>query len=305
MRVKSHGKFGAVAAVVLAVFLAFAACPVIAVDYQSGEAWTYQVSTSVDAGVFVIDILGNVTYEFEEERTLTVGTLAYDVNVMSVDGELSGTMEMFGEPLLDASVTINGFLYEAANGGGIIREDMHWLIGTTVGSGSAAWSLQYETQTIVTYTPPYLAELDPESVELGIQWSETVNINDTVTLWENGTVVDTSSDRLGSVFSIAVEPATDSIITPAGTFDAIRITATDENGDREVRWWSDDVNGYVKIQSYSEGEDTARETMVLTSYEKGDSGSMLWVALVGIAVALAAIVVLAVVLLRMRHTKGS
>jgi len=303
--VKSRGKFGAVAVVVLAMFLAFAACPVAATDHQSGEAWTYQVSTSVDAGVFVVDIFGNVTYEFEEERTLTVGTLVYDVDVMSVDGELSGTMEMFGEPLLGASVTINGFLYEAADGGGIVREDMHWLIGTTVGSGSAAWSLQYGTQTIVTYTPPYLAELDPDSVELGIQWSETVNINDTVTLWENGTIVDTSSDRSGSVFSIVVEPATDSIVTPAGTFDAIRITSTDENGDREIRWWSDDVNGYVKIQSYSEGEDTARETMVLTSYEKGDSGSMLWVALVGIAVALVAIVVLAVVLLRMRHTKSS
>jgi len=303
--VKSRSKFGAVAVVVLAIFLAFAACPVAAADHQSGEAWIYQVSTSVDAGVFVVDIFGNVTYEFEEERTLTVGTLEYDVNVMAVDGELSGTMEMFGEPLLGASVTINGFLHEAVNGGGIVREDTHWLIGTTVGSGSTAWSLQYETQTIVTYTPPYLAELDPESVELGIQWSETVNINDTVTLWENGTIVDTSSDSSGSVFSIVVEPATDSITTLAGTFDAIRITATDENGDREVRWWSDDVNGYVKIQSYSEGEDTAHEMMVLTSYEKGDSGSMLWVALVGIAVALVAIVVLAVVLLRMRHTKSS
>ena len=302
---KSRSKFGAVAVVVLAIFLAFAACPVAAADHQSGEAWIYQVSTSVDAGVFVVDIFGNVTYEFEEERTLTVGTLEYDVNVMAVDGELSGTMEMFGEPLLGASVTINGFLHEAVNGGGIVREDTHWLIGTTVGSGSTAWSLQYETQTIVTYTPPYLAELDPESVELGIQWSETVNINDTVTLWENGTIVDTSSDSSGSVFSIVVEPATDSITTLAGTFDAIRITATDENGDREVRWWSDDVNGYVKIQSYSEGEDTAHEMMVLTSYEKGDSGSMLWVALVGIAVALVAIVVLAVVLLRMRHTKSS
>ena len=304
---KAHGKLGAIAVILLAVVLAFATCPVSAVDHGIDETWTYAVSTSVDVGEFVVDVSGNVTYEFEEERVIRVGTLGareYNVNVIVMNGELSGTMELFGAPFLDASVVIDGFLYETAGGGGIVKEETSMLIDASVGSGSA-WSAQYETQTVLTYNPPYLLGLNPESVEMGAQWWEFVVVNSAVTEWENGTAKGTTNGTLGEAYDVVVEPAADPTVTPAGAFDAFMITVTYESGDHEIRWWSDDVNGYVRIHFFSEGDDAARETMILTSYDRGDSESMLWVAMVGVAVALAAIVFLAVVLLRMRHTKSS
>lgn len=304
---KSHGKSGAMAVILLAVLLAFAACPASAVDHSSGETWTYDVSTSVNVGAFVVDVSGNVTYEFKEERTISVGTLSareYDVKVIVVNGELSGTMELFGAPFLDASVVIDGFLYETAGGGGIFEEETSMLIDVSFGSGSA-WSAQYETQTVLTYNPAYLFGLNPESVEMGAQWSEFVVANSAVTEWENGTAMGTTNRTLGETYVVAVEPAADLTVTPAGAFDAFTITVTHESGDHEIRWWSNDVNGYVLMESYSDSEDLPMETMILTSYERGKSGSMILVAAVGIAVALVAVMVLAIVLLRTGHPKGS
>ena len=301
----SRGRCITVLVIILAVLLMFAAGPVAAVNHETGETWTYDVSMSVDIGMFVVDVSGNVAYEFREERALTVpGHGDYDVNAIAVRGELSGRMELFEQPFLAANVTIEGFLYETVDGAEIVEEYTRLLIDATIGSGSTAWSTQSETQTFVVYTQPYLWGFDPASVTLGNEWLVIGTVNTTVTTWENGTIQGTSWNNSDTNFDITIGPTIDSIVTPAGTFNAYEI-AVWHNNDHEVRWWSDEVNGYVKVESYSNGGGVALQMMTLSSYEEGSSDSLLWVALVGVAVALVAVLVLAVVLLRTRPPKSS
>lgn len=299
--------FSAVAVILLAVMLAFSACHVTAVDHNDGETWTYDVLTSVDVGPYVVDLAGNITYEFQGQRALLVGTEEYHANVMSVEGELFGLMELFGEPFLHASVTIDGFLFETSDGAGIIREQTDMLLDATIGSGSGSWSIQRMNQSVVSYTPPYLSEFNAKSNVLGRQWTEEVTIDRAVTTWENGTEQGTLTSSSNSTYEITVGGNTFGVGTTAGNFECISIVIVDENGDYEVRWWSDDVHGCVVMDSYSDGAvfPDAYKMMLLASYEGGDSESMSWIILVGVCVTAAALAVLVVVLMRMRHPKDS
>jgi len=255
----------------------------------------------VDVETLAVDVSGNITYESEEERTISPFG---DVNVVTVHGTLSGAEEMFGEPFLAAAVTMDGFLYEAANGVEIYEMDTHMLIDATIGSDSGALSIQNETQTVEVYTPAYLAGFNPEWLPLGDEYIFHGDVNKTVTTWETGTLQRTSSSKSSVAFDIYIWPTTESVVTPMGRFDTLRIDIGQDD-DNEIRWWSDEVIGYVKIEFYVGNGAVAHDTMILTSYEKGNAGSMGWIAIFGVAFTLATIVALAVVLLRIRHPKSS
>jgi len=303
MRVKSRAKLGATAVVLLAILLVFASCPAAAVEHDSGETWVYEVSTKIDVGAFVVDVEGDITYEFKDESSITLGTNEFDVNALSVDGDLSGTMDLFGSEFLEVNATIDGFLFEAVDGCGTVEENVSWLVDATIGTDTGTWSVQSVVQTVLTYAPPYMSEFDPSSIELGASWSEYVIVESVITTWENGTVKGVSTDRSNMVYSIVVDSAKETVATPAGEFDAIGITVTDQDGNCETRWWSEEVNGWVKIQYYSVADDDPVETMVLSSHIRGNSGSMLLVVVVGVAFTLFACAVLAIVVLQIRRSK--
>jgi hypothetical protein len=291
----------------LAVLLAFAARPAVGVDHERGETWMYESTRSFEVGDYSVEVSGNITYDFEEKRSLIVPDMdEYEVNVIAVHGELSGMTEMFGEPFLEVSVDIDGFSYEIADGAGIVREDTDMLVDATVVSGSSGWAVQSQSSTIMVYTPPYLQGFDPDSVTLGGSWSVTGTVNVTETTWANSTSMGTSSHVLDANHSVVVGSVIEEKPTPAGTFHTVKLVITSAS-EYEIRWWSDEVNGYVKIDSYSQTESglVLTQTMDLVSYEKGDADSMTWVVFVGIAVAAVSSVVLAMVLLKMRSPKSS
>lgn len=295
------------AVVALVVLLAFSSSPVAAFYHNEDEAWTYDVIMDIDVGSFIIRVSGNMTYEFRERGTLIVESEEYDTNVLSVEGELSGSMELFGEPFIDASIVVDGFLFETLNGGGTIKEQTDMLIDATFGSGSSSWSLQQTRQSIVTYTPPYLSQLSPASNQLGNHWTEQVYVNSSSTSWNNGTDPDTWWNGYGTTFDITVGGNSFGVGTPAGNFTCISIEVVDWGGDYDVLWWSNDVHGIVIKESYWVGEEWPNwhESMILAKYRRGDTDSILWVVVVGICVAVVAMVVLFLVLLRTRIPKDS
>src|SRR5512137_1457691 len=87
----SRSRLGSVMIAFFAVLLAFAAYPAVAVDHEHGEAWTYESTLDLEVGDYTVEVFGNITYDFEEKRNLIVPDVdEYEVNVVSVHGELSG-----------------------------------------------------------------------------------------------------------------------------------------------------------------------------------------------------------------------
>ena len=261
----------------------------------------------IDVGSFIVRVGGNVTYEFREQSTLLVAAEEYDANVLSVNGELSGSMELFGEPFIDASIAVDGYLFETASGGGTIKEQTDMLVDATFGSGSSSWLLQQTRQTVVTYTPPYLSEFSPGSNQLGNHWSEQVYVNSSSTSWNNGTDRDEWWNGYDTTLDITVGGNSFGVGTPAGNFSCISIVVVDQGGDYDVLWWSNDVHGIVIKESYWAGEEWPNwhESMMLVKYDKGTTESVLWVVVVGICVAVVAVIVLFLVLSRTRSPKDS
>lgn len=290
-----------------AVLLAFAAYPAVAVDHEHGETWTYESTLDLEVGDYTVEVSGNITYDFEEKRNLIVPDVnEYEVNVLAVHGQLSGMTEVFGEPFLEVSVDIDGFSYETADGAAIVREDTDMLVDATVVSGSSGWAVQSQSSTIMVYTPPFLQGFDPDSVTLGGSWSAAGTVNLTETTWANSTSMGTSSNVLDASHFVIVGSVIEEKPTPAGTFHTVKLVITSAS-EYEIRWWSDEINGYVKIDTYSQTGDglVLTKTMSLVSYEKGDVDSTTWVVFVGIAVAAGSSLVLALVLLKMRPPKSS
>jgi hypothetical protein len=250
---------------------------------------------------------GNITYEVEEQRSFSVDSeVEYDVNVISVNGQLSGEAGMFGEPFLEASATIGGFTYETVDGASIVREDTDVLVNATMLSGLDKWAILEETKTISVYSPPYIDGFDPDSVDLGSGWTVTGSVNKTVTIWENGVTEGPRFQTEDATHTVVLGSYLDTKSTPAGQFRAVKLVIT--SPDRyEIRWWSDEVNGYVEIDVFSETEDSLEltQTLSLSEHVEGDSDSVLWIVLVGVVVAAVASAVLVAVVLRMRSPKGS
>ena len=277
---------------------------VLAVNRESGDSWTYQMYTELEVGEFPLDMFGNVTYEFKAKDSLAMGLTETSVNIIGVEGELSGTAFVLGEPFVDAHAVMTGTQYETETGVGTVKEDMHWLVNTSIGSDALSWLTQTDIQTVVVYDPAFMSEFDPKSIDKDLEWSESIHINMTVYDWQNGTQTEVSNDRFIADFFFELDSTEDSITTPAGTFETVVITVTAENGDRDVLWWSEEVDNFVKTVSYYAGEEEAYESMTLSSFEEGSQGSTLLIIVAGVAFAVVATAVLVLVLIHKRPMKS-
>jgi len=288
---KAANRIGAVIAAGIAFVMISAAMPVAAVDRGSGDFWSY-ATTSEFLG---IQVTGTMTYTCEDSRSLTVGSSVYEVNVLSVEGSVSGSGNIIVP--FQVSITYGGFLYVTQDGMGIVKDDAITWTNTTWGSAGFQWAINAETEYVTTFSPPMMSGFDTETSEPGDSWIETGTVTEET--WVNGTLDDESSDE--ATFGVAIWSQTEVVETEVGTFETLKITVTDDEEDRIVFWWSSEVGNFVQQHTYESGESDPTSTMKLQdySYSPGLDSMLIFVAIGGV-VLVVALIVLALVMLRRR-----
>jgi hypothetical protein len=281
------------------LMIALAAVPAAAVDRSRGDYWTYAISFDVAGfGSSGFSANGTLTYTCVDQDTITIGGISYDVNVMRVSGGTSGTAGFLG---VETSLTLGGFIYETADGMGLAKGDLFAWTNMTFGTGTFQLSSRTEIETMTTYYPPLLSGFNPSTVRLGDSWTETVESSTTTTEWINGTIQGSSAVDTGILtYTNVVASAKETVTAEAGTFEALRITSTDSDGNSAVYWWSSKAHNFVKEDTYELGSSTPVTTMILKDYSTGSSISLALVAALGGIVLAVALVVLALVLLKKR-----
>jgi len=279
--------------------IALAALPAAAVDRSKGDYWTYAMSFDVMGfGTSGISANGTMTYTCVDQDTITIGGTPYDVNVMRVSGGGSGGVDFLG---FEASLILGGYIYETLNGMALAKVDIITWTNMTFGTGAFQLSSRTEIETMTTYSPPLLSGFDPSTVGLGDSWAETVVSSTTTTEWINGTTLGTHDSETGTLtYTNVVASAKETVTTEAGKFESLKITSTDNYGNSVVYWWSSEAQNFVKEDTYENGTATPVATMVLKDYNTGSSVSLALVAALGGIVLVAALVVLALVLLKKR-----
>lgn len=285
---------GPISIISIALVVALAAFPAAAVDRIKGDFWTYAMSM----GVSGISANGTVTYTYADQDRITVGGTSYDVNVMRISGGASGSIDFLG---FEASVTLGGYVYETQSGMALVKNDVFMWTNLTFGTGSFQIVSRAESETLTSYSPALMSGFSPSSTGPGDSWSETVTATTTTTNWVNGTMQGSPGTETGTLaFNFVVASAKETVTTPAGKFEALKITATDSDGNSVVYWWSSDAKNFVKEDTYEQGSSTPVATLLLKDYNAGSSVSLTLIVAVGGIFLLVALVALALVILKMR-----
>jgi len=285
---------GSIAVILWAALLLLGSISAAAVDRTNGNSWTYDMTTSVDVGEVEVGVNGTLIYEQVESRSLSTEAGNYEVNVMRLDGELSGSKYLFGELIASANVTLDGFMFETASGGGIVKEDLHSLTSSTIGTGAPAKSILIEKEIVTTYAPPLLSMFEA-SWQLGESWSETATTRSVSTTWENGAMLDPAYDNRTVTYAIVVAPISEYVESSAYAFNSERITLTESSGDHRILWWSNTADNFVKMEYYRGNSSEPYTTLILREWQYADSGNA-FIFYVGLASVVIASIVLAAVI---------
>jgi hypothetical protein len=273
------------------------------IDRANGDFWTYDMSTTVTVMGLELNVSGSVSYVYKGQSMVSVGEKALPANDISVEGSLEGPVLMLGRNLGSAEVLMTGTQYELRGSIGVLKENITYTTDVTVHAGLVSFAYNTETQTIVTTDPPLLAGFDPEGTHLGDTWTQEVILNSTVISWNNGSVVNSTTEDADLTYSASVASSIESVSTSAGIFSAMRITASDGNGNTDIFWWASEVDNFVKHEVYLNYSTAPTLTLELSDYgTKGTAFPTAFVVLGG-AVFLIAVAVLAMVLLRSRRPK--
>lgn len=283
---------GPISILSIALVVALAAFPAAAVERSRGDFWTYTMSM----GVSEISANGTTTYTYVDQDRITVGGTSYDVNVMKISGGASGSVDFLG---FEASLTLGGYVYETQSGMALVKNHLFMWTNLTFGTGSFQIVSRAESEIQTTYSSALMSGFDPSSTGPGDSWSETVTETTTTTNWVNGTMQGSPDAETGTLtYNFVVASAKETVSTPAGKFESLRITATDSDGNSVVYWWSADAKNFVKEDTYEQGSSTPVVTLLLKDYNAGSSVSLTLIVVVGGIVLLVALVVLALVMLK-------
>jgi len=282
----------------IAWVIGIAAHPAAATDRVNGDYWTYDASATVPLWFGDVAVNGMTTHTCVDQSILDIGGTSYPVNIMKISGGKSGAADFMGTQV---SVTLGGYVYETQEGMGIAKSDIFTWMNTTIGTSSFPLVCRNVTEVSTTYTPAMLSGFRPSTVDAGDSWVEMVASTTTTTKWVNGTMQgspDTQTETLA--FNFVAAPSMEIVTTPAGKFEALRITATASDGNSVVYWWSSEVQNFVKEDTYEAGSATPVATMVLKDYKAGSAVDFALVAAMGGIALVVALVVLALVLRKKR-----
>jgi hypothetical protein len=289
---------GLISLACIALMIGVAAHPSAAADRANGDFWTYDASATVPVLLTNLAVNGTTTYTCVDRSAIDIGGTSYPVSVMKVSGGKSGSADFMG---IQVSVTLSGYIYETQEGVGIAKSDILTWMNTTIGTSSFPLVYRNVTEVSTIYTPAVLSGFNPSTVGAGDSWVETVTSKTTTTKWVNGTMQGSPSTHTEILaINFAASSSMETLTTPAGKFDALRITATASDGSSVLYWWSSDLQNFVKEDTYMAGSATPMATMVLKDYRIGSAVNFVLVAAMGGIALAVALVVLALVLLKKR-----
>ena len=295
MRLKTTARIGSVSVVCLLAAMSIGVVPASAVSRGSGDFYTYSMSTDIEG----VNVTGTVTYSFEWADTISVGGQSYDVNVMKISGSFSGSVDFLS---FSASAELGGHAYETKDGMAIVQDDALMWFNVSFGTGLFQLVNRTKSESMSTYSPPLMSGFSPSTAGPGDSWTETIDVTTTNTTWVDGLMQGSpSTDSEQMTISFVAASSMESVVTPAGTFKTLRLTATESNGDSVVYWWSSEVGNFVKQQEFSEGSSRPNISMILTDYNHSAPTSARPFIGIGLGVALFAVIVLVVVLMMRRR----
>ncbi len=296
MRMNEFTRIGSAGTVVcLLVVMSIGVSPASAVARSAGDFYTY----SITMDLMGLNATGSMTYTCLGTDSLTVNENSYAVNVMSVSGSASASIDLLS---VSGSATLGGHVYETQDNMGMVKDDAIMWVNVSIGTGSFQLVNHTEIETVSTYSPPLLSGFSLSQTGPGDSWIETIDVTTVSETWIDGVSqgAPTPSTEQMTV-SYVVAPSIESVTTPAGKFDTLKITATDSNGSSIVYWWSSDVGNFVKQEESGESTADLGISMILTDYNhKASTSSILFIG-IGLGVTLFAVVVLVVVLLMRRR----
>ena len=278
---------------ILSVF----AMPADALNRSGGDYWVYEGTMDVEG----VPVDGTFRYEFEKEDTLTIGTEVFEVNVMKITGSLSGTTDDLLGMSASVQATFDGKTYETRDGFGTVKEDMYLWINMTFGTGSFSLVMRMELQDVSIYSPPSFSGFDEDETGTGDQWEETVNVTSTSVVWVDDVIDESSSESYEETYQYSVAATEDRPVTEAGTFDCLKITSTDSEGNYRVNWYSHEVGNYVKMSYFDLGESSPYLSLELSEYKYSKDSALVMTLIIGVGIlVVVAIIVVALLLMRKR-----
>lgn len=281
--------------------LASAAAPSGAVLRTSGEYWTYELTTAITLDSATVPVNGSVTYRCDGERALTINGTEVQVLALSVEGELDGTSAWMGQAVR-AHVVLEGSSYESLASAGKVKEETTLWVSGSIGSGDFFTAVDLEARSTEVYSPGWLQEFHPEQALPGATWVEVVLVDSSSSTERMGTVVQSYHESFTESLSVSISHFVDTVATPAGEFDALKLTVVSDRGGMDIYWWSGEVGNFVRHEAYDSGSGSPSLTMVLKEFGSARRGAeMLAAVLVGVGAAALASVVLASVLFSKRR----
>ncbi len=268
--------------------------PAAALDRVDGQFWTYDLSTAL----LGLNATGTISYRLSGHDMVTVANTSYESDLYTVTGNLSASSYLFGVPYTVTS-TLQGTRYETRGQASVLMEDMRQWTDASLESAPPELLVRVIESVNTTYVPAYMAGFDSADLRLGSSWEEHISIRTVVV--ENDTQVHSSAEL--ATYQFAVAGTTESVVVPAGTFDTVRITSTDDHGGRIVYWWSSNAQGFVLEKHYEPLASEPGTILSLRSFDARSSGGLLIPLVVGASVVAVAIVIL-VILLNARKPKG-
>ena len=261
-----------------------------ALERSSGDYWTYAVVFSVAD----VKVSGTLTYTSIGEDVLEVNGTYHDVSVMKVSGGFSGSA---AGPSYDTFLTglFDGYRYEALGGIGVAGEEIALLINVSTGFDEFQLASFMEIRETVVYSEPLLSGFDPVNPDLNLEWNETVEAFSTSAYSDDATEESDESTSM-TTLNVSVASSDELIETDAGSFSSRRISITD-GSELDVMWYSEEIGGFVRMESYGYADDDPVFVAEIVSYEYDRTGDGATLALVATLVALSfAILIVAVVL---------
>jgi hypothetical protein len=285
----------AVVAAASFVVLALGTTSVAAVQRNGGDFWTYDISLGIEG----YSVNGTMTYSFTGTDSLTVNGTEYPVNVMRISGGASESIPFFD---VEVSAAFGGSVYETRDKMALVKNDLFLWINMSIGSGAFQIVNRTEMELSTTYSPGLLSGFDPAKTAPGDSWSETIAATSTTTEWVDGVMIgspQTSTDS--SSYDITVAEARQTVSTPAGTFDCLKMTAV-SIGETVVYYWSDQARNFVKEDSFMSGSSTPFTSMTLRDYKSSSGLAMTTFIAIGGIILVVAIIVLALVVLKKKKS---
>jgi hypothetical protein len=270
--------------------------------FTPGDFWTYRTNSTLDLG---FSLEGSLTYSVRNRESVALEGDLLDVYRVDLtgEGEAQGTVRPpYGSGVVAGQWSLTGQELVETQGMKVVHSVFDIRVNGTY-EGLIAFRFRVVNTTsfrvlLDGWTFP-LAEGDSGDVAFGLNYSQDASLSyglATNTTHSNGT----ASWTIG----YSMTPAA-SIVTPAGTFLAYRITESLPEGSVDLAYYSPTVGANGRTETYNGSGDLVGTTELLAyRYQAGEPATFLGVPLAvwGIAATVAAVAM--VTILYARHRRG-